>query len=429
MEDTRFGIILLETKFVGKEDIDRCLQLQFLGGNTKPLGQIILEEGLIHENVLKLVLDVQERRRERIEEERILGETHNGRIPTLQELLHRSLSLEVTDLLLGTAQPPFVRLGGRLSKLFALPLTQAWMEGFLDTVLSEEEKEIFEGKGFIQCRMQLESGFWARINAFHDSKGISAVLRLFPSEIPTLTNLGYGPWHLGQLEKNGLFLISGRSGSGKTTTLASMVHYLSKQTGLHIQVLTSHGEFCLRGERSLVTTKLFDEKGNGLAKALRAALRSDADILVLDELNGSDAMEVALQAAEMGKLVIAAVRGTGTVRTLKSIVGSFSPARRAPVQKSLASTLLAVVQQELIPSRDRKSLILTREELRMDADASAALEKGDFENLVLLLNLGDQETGKSLDENLMDLVEEDRIDVDEAISRAMDCPRMLKAVR
>jgi twitching motility protein PilT len=429
MEDTRFGIILLETKFVGKEDIDRCLQLQFLGGQAKPLGQIMLEEGLIHENVLKLVLDVQERRRERLEEERILGETQEGRLPTLKELLHRSHVLGVTDLILGSGRPPFVRMGGRLSKLFALPLDQEWMTEFLQTVLSEEEAELFETQGFVPCSLELGSRFWARIRILHDSNGVSAVLRLYPSEILTLTDLGHGKWHLDQLEKSGLFLISGGASSGKTTTLASMVHYLSKQAGLHIQVLTSNGEFRLQGERSLVTTKQFEEGGQGLAKALRAALRSDADIIVLDELKGSEAVEFAVQAAEMGKLVIAAVRGGGTVKTLKALVHSFSPAGRAPARKSLASTLLGVIHQELVPSRDHKGLILTREELRIEVEAREALEKGNFEDLVLLLNLGDQEHGKSLDENLMDLVEEDRIDVDEAISRAMDCHRMLKAVR
>ncbi len=429
MEDTRFGIILLETKFVGKEDIDRCLQLQFLGGQAKPLGQIMLEEGLIHENVLKLVLDVQERRRERMEEERILGETQDGRIPTLKELLYRAHALKVTDLILGSGRPPFVRMGGRLSKLFALPLDQEWMEGFLRDLLSEEEISQFEAQGFVHCSLELGSGFWARIRILHDSNGVSAVLRLYPSEIPTLTDLGFGSWHLDQLDKSGMFLVTGGSSSGKTTTLASLVRFLSKQAGRHIQVLSSNGEFRLQGERSLVTTKQFDEGGQDLAKVLRGALRADADILVVDELKGPDAVEVAVQAAEMGKLVLASVRGTGTVKTLKNLVHGFSSAGRTPVRKSLAKTLLGVIHQELVPSRDHKSLILTREELRFEADARSALERGDFEDLVLLLNLGDQEHGKSLDENLMDLVEEDRIDVDEAISRAMDCPRMLKAVR
>ncbi len=429
MEDTRFGIILLETKFVGKEDIDRCLQLQFLGGQAKPLGQIMLEEGLIHENVLKLVLDVQERRRARLEEERILGETKDGRLPTLQELLQRSRVLGVTDLILGAGRPPFVRLGGRLSKLFATPLDQEWMDSFLQTVLCEEERKEFETKGFVFSVLELEAGIWVRIRILHDSNGISAVLRLFPSPFPSLTELGYGQWLLDQLDKSGLFLITGGAGSGKTTTLASMVQFLAKQAGLHIQVLSSTGEFRLQGERSLVTTKHFDEKEGGLAEGLRAALRSDADILVLDELRGNDAVELAIQAAEMGKLVLAAVRGCGTVKTLRSLVYGFEPMGRAPVRKSLASILLGVVHQELVPTRDHKGLILTREELKIEADTRAALEKGDFEDLVLLLNLGNQEYGTSLDENLMDLVEEDRIEVDEAISRAMDCQRMLKAVR
>ncbi|GEM_PF-2593633 len=431
MDDTRFGIILLENPFMRREDLERCLQIQALCHHRKPIGQILLEEGLINERTLSLVLSIQERRRafrRQAPEERA---PEDPELPSPRRLLARARKWGASDLIFAESRRPRARVGGFLRDLSPERIDGEWMGRFLNIVLDGCRGDPFESRPVIETNLELGKGSRPRVVLCKDSLGPVVAIRLIPDEIPEADDLGLPPQVQGMLEaEKGLLLVAGGAGSGRTTTLASMAQSLVRDPDrgpLHMMVLDRHHEYRIDPGVSLLSAKKVGAEPGDLAVALRAAFREDVDVLVVGDLRGREAIELALQAAETGILVLAGMQAGGAVKAIRRLREVFPDNLDSFIRTHLASSLLGVLYQELVPVVDGEGVVLATEVLAGIPEVRNALELGDMDRLILLLTLAESKGCKSLDEALMDLVEDEKISMDEAFARARDRQRMLAA--
>jgi twitching motility protein PilT len=276
---------------------------------------------------------------------------------------------------------------------------------------------------------QTLAGVRYRAALFRQRAGLSLAIRLMPPEPPPLDKLQLPApvAELGKLQR-GLVLIGGPLGSGKTTTLNALLMAVAATRPSRIMVLERAAEIVPPTSVGLCSRRLIGTHTTDLACALRSALRSDLDILVIDELSGKDATDLALQIAQTGKLVLAAVRGNQTIRILQQMVSQFPRAQQVRVRLALASTLRGVVVQHLIPGIDQRRRLPATEILSMSPAIASLLRQDAVAQIRLLMELDPERRSHTLDQSLLELHKDHRIRIEELAERIQDKSRLLKAL-
>ncbi len=428
MDDTRFGIILLENPFIPSEDVRRCVQIQALGGRRKPIGQILLEEGGISQQTLELVLSIQEGRRvsgrATPHDEQGDGEAE---VPEFGELLDRARTRDATDVLLATERRPRARVCGRLVSLSQRRIDRCWMKDFLRAILDPAERELLALEHSVVTRLRGAHGDTCRLTVFQDSFGVAASLRLVPAQIPTLDELG----HLGAVSsvlanRRGLLLVAGGPRSGKSTTVAAMVQTLAREGAGHIVVIDEFHEFNYEhGADGLVTRKRVSRESKALSAALRSAFREDPDVIVVGDLHGAESIELCMQLASTGHLVVAGMQASGSVECLRKLEEGVPDQVLANFRGNLASELRGVIYQDLVPSVDGTELVLAEGVILTTKAIRRAIADGRLDRLPILVSFETENECRSMDDRLMDLVEAGQIAIEEAFARARDRHRFL----
>ena len=426
MHDTRFGIILLECPFIRSEEVERCLQIQSLGGWRKPVGQILLEEGVISEATLDLVLKIQDRRRTsgRVCEGEEPLPWDEESLPELGELLDRAHSKNSTDLLLAQGRRPRARSGARLIPLSPQSIDRCWMKSFLTGVLDTQARSQLVGRRQVNARLEGTRGQSCFVQVFQDRHGPCAAIRLVPDEVPTLAALGHDASVPRMLEDlRGLVVVSGGPRAGKSTTIASMVEHIASQQPVHILCLDEYHEFSYQG-CGLVTRKRVAHDAQAQAAALRSSFREDPDVIVVGELVGAESVELCMQLASTGHLVIVGMQAPSSMSALERLEQGVPAGVLDQFRGNLASELRGLLHQELVPSSDATSLVLATEQIMPSRAFRRAVAEGRYDRISILLSF---ETGESraMDDCLMALVEEGRIRVEDAFARAKDRHRFL----
>lgn len=425
MDPTRLGILLLENPFIRREDVERCLKIQRLGGWHKPIGQVLLEEGVISEEKLNLVLTIQERRRASARAHARRG-AHERTVPRPADLLQRARSRRATDLLLALGRRPRARIGGRLEPLSPLRLEPGWMREFLDAALEPEQRDRLSTERHFVTKLRGADGRACRVTLFHDSFGPAASIRLVPERVPSLSALGHAPAadHLID-SRRGLVLVTGGPRSGKSTTIASMIESLAKKRAGHIVVLDEHHEFEFAHGAGLVTRKHVPRDPRALAGALAAAFREDPDVIVVGELVGCQSVELSMQLASTGHLVIAGMQASSTIAALRRLEEGISDQALPNFRANLASELRGVIFQDLVPACKDDGLVLAAEMIVASKAFWWALAQGRLDRIPILLSLDSEQDCSAMDDRLMDLVESNDISIEEAFARARDQHRFL----
>ncbi|PIJ48903.1 type IV pili twitching motility protein PilT [Erwinia sp. OLTSP20] len=269
----------------------------------------------------------------------------------IEEIIALSVKHNASDLHLCSMQRPRWRHQGRLTERDGLPvLSMQQLESFAGRWLNAAQVSQLEQHGQVDLAIHLH-GVRLRANFFRQQTGVSLALRRIASELPTLQQL-QAPDILTALTacQQGLILVTGATGSGKSTTLAAMINLLNRQQQKHILTLEDPIEFIHHSAHSLIQQREIGTHCRSFAAGLRAALREDPDVILLGELRDEQTIRLALTAAETGHLVLATLHARGAVAALERLTDVFSAAEKVPVRAQLAASLQAVIAQHLIPA-------------------------------------------------------------------------------
>lgn len=263
----------------------------------------------------------------------------------IQEIVALSVKHNVSDLHLCSGGVARWRRAGKLEKApFCVPEPEALLSPWLSDAQSQEWRQ----RRQLDFALALEGCPRIRASAFAHSNGVSLVLRLLPTRCATLAEL-HTPVALAELlhEESGLILVTGATGSGKSTTLAAMVDYLNHHFSGHILTLEDPVEFLHTSGQCLISQREVGQHSPSFADALRVALRQDPDVILLGELRDSETIRLALTAAETGHLVLATLHTRGAAQAIERLVDVFPASEKDPVRNQLASSLCAVLAQKL----------------------------------------------------------------------------------
>jgi twitching motility protein PilT len=315
----------------------------------------------------------------------------------VEEIVALSVKHNVSDLHLCSDSPPRWR---RLGRLEPAPFPAPDVEALLKTWLNDEQQGAWWANGQVDFAVTLTGNQRLRGSAFTHMKGVSIALRLLPLACPQLSALGV-PRAIPELlsSESGLILVTGATGSGKSTTLAAMVDFLNHHTDGHILTLEDPVEFMYQSERCLIQQREMGQHSLSFAEALRSALREDPDVILLGELRDSETIRLALTAAETGHLVLATLHTRGASQAIERLVDTFPAQEKDPVRNQLAGSLRAVLAQKLL--QDVQGGRVALYELLVNTSAAAHLiREGKTWQLPGIIQTGQQAGMQNFEQSL-----------------------------
>ncbi|MFL6282759.1 MAG: type IV pilus twitching motility protein PilT [Pyrinomonadaceae bacterium] len=270
----------------------------------------------------------------------------------IDELLRAATHFGASDLHCKAGSQPFMRIGGELRPVASAPrLTQEDTLDMAFSMMSNRQKQRFKEVSEADIAYGVSGLGRFRANIFQQRGTVGMVLRVIPDKVRTITELGLPPV-VEQIadEQRGLILVTGTTGSGKSTTLAAIIEYINSTRGGHIITIEDPIEFLHRDKKSFVTQREVDVDTRSFAEALRGALRQDPDVILVGEMRDHETIETALTAAETGHLVLSTLHTLDATETVRRIVSSFTPHLQKSVRIQLAGILKAVISQRLVRS-------------------------------------------------------------------------------
>ncbi|MBE8566911.1 type IV pilus twitching motility protein PilT [Vibrio sp. OPT20] len=267
----------------------------------------------------------------------------------ITELLDFSVKHNASDLHLSAGVSPMVRIDGEVRKLGIPALSHADVHRLVFEIMSDSQRGEFEEKLEVDFSFELPSVGRFRVNAFNQSRGCSAVFRTIPVEIPTLEQLGAPEIfeRISNYEK-GLVLVTGPTGSGKSTTLAAMVDYVNRNHNKHILTIEDPIEFVHTNNKCLINQREVHRDTHSFKAALRSALREDPDVILVGELRDQETISLALTAAETGHLVFGTLHTSSAAKTIDRIIDVFPGSDKDMVRSMLSESLRSVIAQKLL---------------------------------------------------------------------------------
>jgi len=276
----------------------------------------------------------------------------------ISELLIFATTNKASDLHISAGEPPVVRIHGEMRKLESPPLDKEQVHLMIYDILNDQQRKTYEE--FLEIDFSLSLGEYGRfrVNVFKQNRGDAAVFRTIPNQIPTFEELGLPKvlMDLARLEK-GLVLVTGPTGSGKSTTLAAMIDLINGELKGHIITIEDPIEFVHPTKSCLVNQRELGPHTHSFANALRSALREDPDVMLVGEMRDLETISLALTAAETGHLVFATLHTSGAPKTIDRIVDVFPGAQQNQVRSMLSESLQAVVTQALFRRRDGRGRV------------------------------------------------------------------------
>ena len=343
-------------------------------------------------------------------------------MPKLDAYLTRMKQMGASDLHLMAGAPPKIRLHGELEILPGeAALTQSVLEQLLLEIITPAQKQYFFATHDLDFSYGLEGVARFRCNYCFQKSGVGAVFRIIPEKVKTITELSLPP----SIEKlahlhSGLVLITGPTGSGKSTTLAAIIDMINSSFEKHILTIEDPIEFVHAGKRCLVTQREIGHDAENFGSALRAACREDADVVLVGEMRDLETISLALSIAEMGQLVFGTLHTNSAARTIDRVIDVFPPEQQGQVRLMLADSLKAIVSQQLLRTRDGKGRVSVQEILFGSPALGNIIREGKTQQIPSLIQAGKTEGMQSMDTGLMELVQKKIISPEEAYWKAHD---------
>ena len=271
----------------------------------------------------------------------------------IDEILALMTEREASDLHIASGSAPYLRIHGEMVKLNYKDVTPEVCQALIFEILSEPQRESFLDNWDLDCSYSLKGVGRFRVNVFRQRMGVGAAFRLIPEQIKTIQELGL-PENLENLinVSEGLVLVTGPTGSGKSTTLASLIHTINVNQRAHIITIEDPIEFVHHNEQSLINQREVSSHTKSFHQALRAALREDPDVILVGEMRDLETISLALTAAETGHLVLATLHTNSATKTVDRIIDVFPETQQAQIRVMLSESLKGVVAQSLVSRGD-----------------------------------------------------------------------------
>jgi len=328
---------------------------------------------------------------------------------------------KASDLHLSTGNQPMLRIHGDLVRIDAPPLESDDLKALVYEIAPETKIKTFEETGDVDFGYEYPGFARYRANFLNQKNGIAAVFRLIPSKVLTMEDLGLPPVlkRFANLKK-GMVLVTGPTGSGKSTTLAAMIDYANLHRKDHIITVEDPIEFVHRSQQSLVNQREVGVHTRSFASALRGALREDPDIILVGEMRDLETIELALTAASTGHLVFGTLHTSNAPKTIDRIIDVFPTNQQNQVRSGLSESLKGVVAQNLFKRIDQPGRCAALEILVCDAPIANLIREGKTHQVAGMMQVGKKKGNQPLDDAIMDLLRTGKISPEEAYEKSSD---------
>jgi len=339
---------------------------------------------------------------------------------SIDALLERMVARNASDLHVTVGTPPAMRVHGALERYQDVPdLSPDDTHQMLYRILSTEQQKLLEINRQIDFAHSIPGLARFRVNVFFQRGTLGAAFRLIPADIKTLEELGI-PTALHALTEKprGLVLVTGPTGSGKSTTLAALIDEINRKRSEHILTIEDPVEFVHRHKRCIVNQREIGPDASSFAEALRAALREDPDVILLGEMRDLETISTAITAAETGHLVFATLHTQSAPSTVDRIIDAFPAAQQEQVRVQLAATLQGICTQALLPTPGGTGRVPALEILFPDDAVRNLIRQGKVEQVYSVMQTGTAKGMQTMEQSLADLVIRKVITLDDALSRS-----------
>ena len=339
---------------------------------------------------------------------------------SIDALLERMVARNASDLHVTVGAPPAVRVNGKLERYQDIPaLSPDDTHQMLYRILSTEQQKLLEINRNIDFAHSIPGLARFRVNVFFQRGTLGAAFRLIPADIKTLEELGIpNALHALTEKPRGLVLITGPTGSGKSTTLAALIDEINRKRSEHILTIEDPVEFVHRHKRCIVNQREIGPDAPSFADALRAALREDPDVILLGEMRDLETISTALTAAETGHLVFATLHTQSAPGTIDRVVDAFPAGQQDQIRIQLAATLEGVVTQALLPTADGAGRVPALEILFPDDAVRNLIRQSKVEQVYSVMQTGTARGMQTMEQSLADLTLRGVVTLDVALSRS-----------
>jgi twitching motility protein PilT len=352
------------------------------------------------------------------------------KIEHLDELFRMMKEVEASDLHLSSGEVPMIRLHGMMRKLDEYEVSShEFLYEKLMQIAPERNREQWDEEKDTDFAYDLEGIARYRCNFFADRKGIGAVFRLIPSEVLTVEQLklSHAITDLCFLSK-GLVVVTGPTGSGKSTTLAAMIDFINKNREDHLITIEDPIEFVHKNIKCLVNQREVHVHTEGFKRALRAALREDPDIVLVGEMRDLETIAIAIETAETGHLVFGTLHTTTAPSTVDRIIDQFPPEQQAQIRVMLSESLKGVIAQTLLRTKDGKR-VAAHEILLVPSSVSNIIREGKTFQLPSMMQIGKKQGMVTMNDSILEHVKSGRVDPMEGYVKSVDKLSLLSSYR
>lgn len=339
----------------------------------------------------------------------------------LSDLLQAVIDHGASDLHLSVGLPPLLRVHGLMHRTQAAPLTQERAEAMLLPLISPEQQQRYQTSGSVDFAYSFENRARFRGNYFDHYRGMGAVFRLIPSEIPTLEGL-HLPAVLREVAnlRSGFVVVTGPTGSGKSTTLAAIINHINETRNAHIITIEDPVEFFHPRKSCLIDHREIGDHACSFSDALQASLREDPDIILVGEMRDLDTIYNAIKAAETGALVFATLHTNTAAKTVDRLVDVFPGRQQEQIRSMLAESLKAVLAQQLVLKADGSGRVAVQEIMLWSPGLSNLIRESKSAQIPNYIHSGRQMGMQTLDGRLRQLVDQGIVAYDTALERCLD---------
>ena len=352
----------------------------------------------------------------------------------IEDLMEQLVEGGGSDLHIATGQPPYGRFSGQLRPMREDALSEEDCNKLIFAMLNNSQRKTLEQTWELDCAYGLKGVARFRVNVYRQKGSYAACLRALGSSIPSLDLLNLPPVVVETCKRpRGLILVTGPTGSGKTTTLAALLDHINHTRSEHILTIEDPIEFVYKSDQSLVHQRQLNEDTRSFANALRAALREDPDVILVGEMRDLETIQLAISAAETGHLVFGTLHTSSAAQTVDRMVDVFPPAQQTQIRVQLSGSLVAVFSQTLCrrenPQPNQFGRVMAQEIMINNPAVANLIREGKTAQLYSQIQTGGDLGMQTLEKALADLVMEGAISRDEAMAKASKPPELDRLIR
>ena len=323
----------------------------------------------------------------------------------LEKIIERSAAPEVSDLLIVSNLPPALRINGDLSYISEQKLTAEHVLNLIHLTMGQREKDIFTQEMEIDYAYEYGTKFRFRANAFTTLNGPAVSMRKIAMKAPDINEIN-APDILTDLinKDHGLILLTGPTGSGKSTTLAAIIEHINRNQRKHIITIEDPVEYIFNSNKSIINQRQLDINTKSFPVALKSALREDPDIIMVGEMRDPETIRLALTAAETGHMVLSTLHTNSAYESINRIIDVFPPDAKKLAVSLLSSSLIGVISQRLLKSKDSQSRVAAHEVLVATAAVKNLIREGKVQQIYSMMQVGSKHGMVTLQDSLDSLV-------------------------